>query len=69
MPLTLILSIGFDSPMLETRNLVLQSARYRVASALSIRKAVERFQASDFDLVILCYSVPRKDRERLTCLI
>jgi hypothetical protein len=31
--------------------------------------AVDRFQSRDFDLVLLCHSVPRKDRGRLTGLI
>jgi DNA-binding response OmpR family regulator len=40
-----------------------------VVSASSIREAVDRFQDGDFDLVILCHSIPTKDRERLITLI
>lgn len=69
MPLTLVLSVGMDSALLGVRKLLLQSAGYTVVSAVSISAAVERFLASDFDLVILCYSIPARDRDRLTCLI
>lgn|GEM_PF-1732774 len=69
MPLTLVLSVGFKSSILENRNLILQTAGYTVVSAFSIGEAVERFQAGDFDLVILGSFIPAKDRERLACLI
>ena len=62
MSLTIVLSIGFDPSLLETRSLVLQSAGYMVESASSLKEAVNRFQSGDFDLVLLCRSVPRKDR-------
>jgi CheY-like chemotaxis protein len=69
MSLTIVLSIGFDPSLLETRSLVLQSAGYMVESASSLKEAVNRFQSGDFDLVLLCRSVPRKDRDHLTSLI
>ena len=69
MSLTIVLSIGFDPSLLETRSLVLQSAGYMVESASSLKEAVNRFQSGDFDLVLLCHSVPRKDRDHLTSLI
>jgi DNA-binding NarL/FixJ family response regulator len=34
-----------------------------------LKEAVDRFGSYDFDLVILCRSIPARDRERLTCLI
>ena len=66
MPLSLVLSIGFDQALLKTRNLVLQSAGYIVESASSLKEAIDRFQSGDFDLILLCYSIPRQDRGRLT---
>jgi DNA-binding response OmpR family regulator len=63
---TLVLSVGLDHELLDTRNLVLQSAGYTVVSARSIKEAVDRFQECDFDLVLLCRSIPTKDRERLS---
>ena len=69
MSLTIVLSIGFDPSLLETRSLVLQSAGYMVESASSLKEAVNRFQSGDFDLVLLCRSVPGKNRDHLTSLI
>jgi hypothetical protein len=69
MPLTFILSVGLDRALLENRSLVLHSAGYMVVSAYSLKEAVDRFLGGDFDLVILCHSIPRKDRDHLACLI
>jgi CheY-like chemotaxis protein len=69
MPLTLVLSVGLDPALLATRNLVLQSAGYIVASVASVREAVDRFKGGDFDLMVLCHSIPERDRGWLTCLI
>jgi CheY-like chemotaxis protein len=69
MPLTLVLAVGLDPSLLATRTLVLESAGYTVASASSVKEGVDRLQAGDFDLVILCRSIPAKERERLSCLI
>lgn len=69
MALTLVLSVGLDSELLGTRNLVLQSAGYTVVAAYSVKEAIHRFQEGDFDLVLLCQSIPALDRERLSCWI
>lgn len=69
MALTMVLSIGLDAGLLRARNLVLQSAGYNVVSAFSIKEAVDRFQAGDFDLVLLCQSIPANDRDGLTARI
>lgn len=69
MALTLILSISLDVELLSTRNLVLQSAGYLVVAAYSLKEAVDRFQDGDFDLVLLCQSIPTKEKDRLTCWI
>lgn len=65
---TLVLSVGFDAELLSARDLVLKSAGHIVVSETSIKEAVHRFQEVDFNLVILCHSLPTKDQERLTCL-
>jgi DNA-binding response OmpR family regulator len=44
----------------------LQSAGYSVVSAYSLKEAVDRFQARDFDLVLLCQTIPTKERDGLT---
>ncbi len=69
MPLTSILSIGLDLSLLVSRAVFLGSAGYGVISALSLKEAVNYLQTAEFGLVILCRSIPAKDRERLTCLI
>lgn len=69
MALTLVLSIGLDAELLSTRNLVLRSAGYTVVAAISLKEAIDRFQDGDFDLVLLCHSVPTKEKDRLTCWI
>jgi CheY-like chemotaxis protein len=69
MQMAVVLAVGFDSSLMRTRSLVLQSAGYIVASASSLKEAVARFQTGDFDLVLLCHSIPMRDRDHLTCLI
>jgi DNA-binding response OmpR family regulator len=66
MALTAVLSVGLDPDLLKTRNLVLHSAGYTVVPAHSIKEATDRFQAGDFDLVLLCQSLPAKERDGLT---
>jgi CheY-like chemotaxis protein len=65
----IVLAIGFDLSLMTIRDLVLQSAGYAVVEASSLKEAVDHFQSGDFDLVLLCHSVPAGDRERLTSLI
>ena len=66
MPQTVILSVGLDPQLLGSRNLVLQSAGYIAVPAYSTREAVDCFQNGDFDLVLLCQSMPAKEQDRLT---
>jgi DNA-binding response OmpR family regulator len=66
---TLVLSVSADPMILNTRNLILQSAGYFVVSVVSVTEAVFLFQDGDIDLVILCHSLPQQDRERLTSFI
>ena len=63
MPAPRILSIGTDSDLLCTRNMVLQKAGYTVASATDLSFAVELLRRVWFDLVILCHAIPREKRE------
>jgi DNA-binding response OmpR family regulator len=69
MPLNIVLSVGFDSSLLRTRGLVLQSAGYLVELVSSLKEAVDHFQSGDFALVLLCHSVTRKNRDHLTSVI
>lgn len=67
--LTLILAVGRDSELLESRSSILQAAGYVVEPVMSMKQAIDQFRSGDFDLVALCHSIPPKDRDRLTCLI
>ena len=65
MPLGVVLAVGSNRLLMSTRILVLQSAGYIVESASSLQDAVDRFHVGDFDIVLLCHSVPAEDRDRL----
>jgi CheY-like chemotaxis protein len=66
---TLVLSAGSDHVVLATRELILRSAGHIVVSAASIKEAVQQFRDGDFDLIILCHTLPQKDCQRLICFI
>jgi DNA-binding NtrC family response regulator len=59
------LSVGRDPLLLQTRGQVLLSDGYTVSSTLSVDQALQQFVTGDFDLVILCHSIPLRERERL----
>ena len=69
MALTLVLSVGLDAMLLSSRNFTLQSAGYFVVPAFSLKEAVDLFRNGDFDLVLLCQSIPAQERDRLTLWI
>ncbi len=58
-----ILSIGTDSDLLSTRNLVLRKAGYAVAGATDLPRAIELLRRAWFDIVILCHAIPKNQRE------
>ena len=66
---TLVLSIGLDLAVLNSRDLLLQSADYIVVPAMSAEEGFRLFQDGDFDLIILCHTLPIEDCERLTRFI
>lgn len=49
--------------------MVLRSAGYFVESSNSIKDAIQRFEAGDYDLVLLCHTISERDRLKLTDLI
>ena len=64
-----ILNVGQVPWLLHTRTLVLRSAGYIVESTESVGDAIHHLRAGDFDLVILCHSIPKEERRRLIRLI
>ncbi len=69
MPLTRILTFGYDRELLETRCMILRGVGYVAEATTSVDEAIERFQAADFDLVLIGLSTLKADRDRLTRLI
>jgi CheY-like chemotaxis protein len=65
----IILSVGEDLMLLETRNILLRAAGYIVESARSLKQAIDHCLAREFDVVVMCHSVSSKDRDCLTCWI
>jgi CheY-like chemotaxis protein len=53
-----ILSIEYNAPVLETRNVLLRSAGYEITSASTFYQALERLQENRFDLVLVGRSIP-----------
>ena len=59
MPLV-ILSVGKDEPLLDSRNAVLRTAGYVVTKETSFRRALSTFNSGDYDAVLLCHSLDPK---------
>ena len=64
-----ILAVGHDPLIASTRSSVLRGAGYAVESATSAEQAIDRFRSQDFDLVILCHTIPLEERRCLARLI
>jgi len=65
----MILAVGNDSVVLATRTAVLRTAGYLVDTVESASEAIARFHNGDFDLVLICHSVPTGERDWLTRVI
>jgi DNA-binding response OmpR family regulator len=65
----LLLSAGHDSYLLKQRNAQLAAAGFKVASASDSCEVVDKLLNGDFDLVLLCDSMPDEDRHRLARII
>ena len=66
---TVILAVGCDPVLSDTRSQLLRNAGYIVVSTISLRKAIACFLEGDFDLVLLCHSIPVQGRERMAQLM
>ena len=60
-----LLSVGFEYGLLIPRNRILENAGHKVVEATTETEALQHLQRSEFDLIILCYSIPDKEREEL----
>jgi CheY-like chemotaxis protein len=59
-----ILSISYDSVLLETRHMMLEQAGYEVVSAVGFAEAIEHC-ARDFDLIIMGHSIPQQEKRAM----
>lgn len=60
-----ILSISYNSSLLHTRQLVLESKGYKVTSALGFTAALKQCKTGDYDLAIIGHSIPAGDKEQI----
>ena len=60
-----LLSVGFEYGLLNPRNRILENAGHKVVEATTETEALQHLQRSEFDLIILCYSIPDEQREAL----
>ena len=65
MPLKLILVVGREPALLEYRSQILRRAGHIVDSELSLKNAIQRYKHGEFDLVLLCHTIPAQERDRL----
>lgn len=61
----LILSAGRDAELLKNRNSALAAQGYNVAAASDSFEIVDKLLNGDFDLVLLCHTIPDEDRLRV----
>lgn len=65
----LILSAGRDAELLKHRNTALAALGYRVAAASDSLEIVDKLLNGDFDLVLLCHTIPDEDRLRVARIV
>jgi CheY-like chemotaxis protein len=65
MPYTVVLMVGQDRVLTETRSHILRAAGYTVVPAFTLQQAMDEFVSGDFDLILICHSLPQDARERL----
>ena len=67
--MTVVLSAGHDHTLLAIRNMVLARSGYQVVSAATPAEFIDRFFGGDFDLVILCHTIPEDERHRMADIV
>ena len=69
MPHAVVLMIGRDRILVETRSQVLRTAGYTVVTAFTQLQAIDELVRGDFDVVMLCHSIPVHGREHLASVL
>jgi DNA-binding response OmpR family regulator len=67
--LAVVLFVSYDPMLLDTRSTILRAGGYLVESASTTGQAIELFREVDFDLVVLCHSIPAGETDPLIRLI
>jgi hypothetical protein len=65
----LALSAGRDLILLTTRNELLKSIGCTVVSASSSSDLINEFFGRDFDLIVLCHTIPQEERRKVLLMI
>ena len=65
----ILLSAGRDPSLLFTRRKVLEAAGYSVVTAATRIELISQFFSGDFDLVILCHTIPFEEKQKISSLI
>src|SRR5947209_3750845 len=60
-----ILTVGYDAGLMLARNAVLESAGHQVTAVTNRHAAVLVCGANNFDVVLLCHSIPEKEAAKL----
>ena len=60
-----VLSVSYDSSLLQSREHILRKLGLRVTSALGFNAAIRQCEKADFDLFVLGHSIPIGDRQSL----
>ena len=58
-----ILSVSYDESLLLTREMLLRDPGYEVTPARGLTEALESCKEDKFDLILVCHSIPRKDKQ------
>ena len=67
--MTAILSMGRDHSLMTIRTMVLQQAGYAVTDAYSSSEALEHLRAAEFDLMLICHTVPEVEQRELVAAV
>jgi DNA-binding response OmpR family regulator len=60
-----ILSVGADLTLMSSRSMLLRDAGYDVKEAFSVDKAVDLVASDSIDLVLICHTIRKNDRQVL----
>jgi DNA-binding NtrC family response regulator len=69
MPITVVLAIGFDPWLFESKRSIWQSSGFFVTPTGTVKEAISHFSDGDFDAVLLGGALSAASRERIISLI